>query len=58
MALYILQLLFVPLPLLLSGLIMCFQGWRLDPSLQFGYFLLQAPLVYLGIKDFLLYRNQ
>lgn len=38
---------------LLCGSILVFQGWRLDPILQFGEFLLTLSSVYWVIKDML-----
>ena len=48
---YILQIIFIPIPILISGSILVFQGWRLDPILQFSNFLLFLVLMYLLIKD-------
>lgn len=48
---YILQIIFIPIPILISGSILVFQGWRLDPILQFANFLLFLVLIYLLIKD-------
>jgi Ycf66 protein N-terminus len=48
---YILQIIFIPIPILISGFILVFQGWRLDPILQFGNFLIFLVLMYLLIKD-------
>jgi hypothetical protein len=56
--LYIVQLLFAPLALLLVGAILIFNGWRLDPILQFAFLLLNALVIFLGAKEFSLYRNQ
>jgi hypothetical protein len=56
--LYIVQLVFAPLALLLVGVIMFFNGWRLDPILQFAFLLLNALVIFLGAKEFSLYRNQ
>lgn len=36
---------------LLCGFVLIFQGWRLDPILQFGQFLLTVSFIYLVIKD-------
>lgn len=54
--LYVGQGIIAPTSLLLVGFIHIFQGWRLDPILQFADFLLNLLLVYLGIKDFVLLR--
>ncbi|MHC5599327.1 MAG: Ycf66 family protein [Nostoc sp.] len=51
LALYIIQLIFVPIIMLLSGAILFFQGWRLDPVLQFEQFLSLLLILYLSIKD-------
>ncbi|MEH2370212.1 Ycf66 family protein [Nostoc sp.] len=37
--------------MLLSGVILYYQGWRLDPVLQFEQFLLLLLILYLSIKD-------
>ncbi|MBD1932977.1 hypothetical protein H6F79_14295 [Trichocoleus sp. FACHB-69] len=37
----------------MSGIIFFFQGWRLDPVLQFGQLLLTISSIYLLIKDIL-----
>jgi hypothetical protein len=47
----ILQLLFVPVPLILAGTILLFQAWRLDPVLQLALLLLHSPVVFSLIKD-------
>ncbi|WP_350341317.1 Ycf66 family protein [Anabaena sp. PCC 7938] len=47
----IIQLIFVPLIMLFCGFILLFQGWRLDPILQFVQFLLFILITYLLIKD-------
>lgn len=36
---------------LLEGFILIFQGWRLDPILQFGQILITVSVIYLVIKD-------
>lgn len=46
-AVVILQGLLVPLILLISGLILFFQGWRLDPVLQFQVLLMTVLTAYL-----------
>jgi hypothetical protein len=53
LALYIIQLIFTPIIMLLSGAILFFQGWRLDPILQFEQFLSLLLILYLSIKDIL-----
>jgi hypothetical protein len=55
---YILQFVFVPVSLLIAGVIIFFNGWRLDPLLQFAFFLLNALVIFLGAKEFSLYRNR
>lgn len=54
--LYIIQGIIAPFFLLITGFILIFQGWRLDPLLQFSYFLLQFLVIYLGVKDIILFR--
>jgi hypothetical protein len=61
LALYIIQAIFTPIIMLLCGLILTFQGWRLDPILQFGQLLLFLLNIYLLIKDIVInavYRNR
>jgi len=53
---YIIQAIIAPFILFLTGFILIFQGWRLDPILQFGYFLLNFLVIYLGVKDIILFR--
>ncbi|WP_017314567.1 Ycf66 family protein [Mastigocladopsis repens] len=36
---------------LLCSFILIYQGWRLDPILQFGQILLIVSVIYLNIKD-------
>ena len=48
---YSIQLVVIPAFLLLSGSILIFQGWRLDPILQFQQFILSALVFYLSLKD-------
>jgi len=50
-AFYIIQLIFLPLLLSLSGLILVLQGWRLDPILQFQQLILSVLIFYLSLKD-------
>lgn len=47
----IFQLIFAPFILLLSGLILLFQGWRLDPILLFQEFLMSLLIGYLILLD-------
>ncbi|MEH2192068.1 MAG: Ycf66 family protein [Nostoc sp.] len=61
LALYIIQLIFTPIIMLLIGAILFFQGWRLDPILQFGQFLSLLLILYLSIKDIVInavYRDR
>ncbi|WP_445631545.1 Ycf66 family protein [Nostoc sp. DSM 114167] len=61
LALYIIQLIFTPIIMLLSGVILYYQGWRLDPVLQFEQFLLLLLILYLSIKDIVInavYRDR
>ncbi|MEO1374402.1 MAG: Ycf66 family protein [Cyanobacteria bacterium J06635_10] len=53
-AFYIIQLFVLPAFLLLSGFILLFQGWRLDPVLQFQQFLLFILVIFLILKDILI----
>ncbi len=48
---YSIQLIIIPTFLLLSGLILIFQGWRLDPILQLQQFILFLLIVFLIIKE-------
>lgn len=61
LALYILQIIFVPFFMVLCGVILIFQGWRLDPILQIGQLLSFLMIIYLIIKDIVfnaIYRNR
>jgi len=61
LALYILQIIFVPFFMVLCGFILIFQGWRLDPILQLGQLLSFLMIIYLIIKDLVfnaIYRNR
>ncbi|MEH2111171.1 Ycf66 family protein [Nostoc sp.] len=61
LALYIIQLIFTPIIMLLSGAILYYQGWRLDPVLQLEQFLLLLLILYLSIKDIVInavYRDR
>ena len=45
----------------ICGFILVFQGWRLDPILQFMQILLSILIIYLSIKDIVInavYRNR
>jgi hypothetical protein len=54
---FIMQIFFIPLLLIISGGILFFQGWRLDPVLQFGQFLSFIVIILLLIKDILVSTN-
>jgi len=61
LALYIIQVVFTPIIMLLCGIILFFQGWRLDPILQIEQFLLLLLILYLSIKDIVInavYRDR
>ncbi|BBD67624.1 Ycf66-like protein [Nostoc commune NIES-4072] len=61
LALYIIQVIFTPIIMLMCGVILFFQGWRLDPILQFEQFLLLLLIIYFAIKDIVInavYRNR
>jgi hypothetical protein len=61
LALYIIQVIFIPLSLFLCGFILIFQGWRLDPILLFQQLLSFLIIIFLSIKDILInavYRNR
>lgn len=47
------QAIVAPVLLFVSGLILLFQGWRLDPLLQFAQFLTGVLVVLLTAKDLL-----
>ena len=49
----IIGIILCPLALLLSGLILLFQGWRLDPILGFQQLLLGLVVLFLIVKDFI-----
>ena len=49
----ILELVWCPLALLISGVILLFNGWRLDPILQFQQILLESVVMFLFTKDFI-----
>lgn len=55
-ALFLAQVFIAPGCLLLAGTIHIFQGWRLDPILQFAYLLFNLLVIYLLVKDVLLFR--
>ncbi len=47
----LLQLMLGPLILLLSGVILLLQGWRLDPILLFQNLLMTMLIIYLIVRD-------
>lgn len=51
LVLSIFQAIIVPSLLLVSGIILLFQGWRLDFILQFQQFLLFGLITYFIVKD-------
>lgn len=53
--LYVIQAVIAPILLLSCGFILFLHGWRLDPILLFAYVQLHILLVYLGVKDFILF---
>lgn len=56
--LYIVQAFIFPPVMAFCGLIVLTQGWRLDPILQFQQMLTSLLLIYISIKDILIYRNR
>lgn len=48
---HILQLIFIPLILFLSGIILLFQGWRLDPVLLFQQLMMMIVVSYFIFLD-------
>jgi len=61
LALYLLQIIFIPIFMGVHGFILIFQGWRLDPILQFGETLSFLMIIYLIIKDIVfnsIFRNR
>ncbi|MEH2138983.1 Ycf66 family protein [Nostoc sp.] len=54
LALYIIQVIFTPIIMFMCGMILFFQGWRLDPILQIEQFLLLLLIIYFTIKDILI----
>lgn len=51
---YILQGVLLPVIMLVSGIILMFQGWRLDPVIQFQQLLLLLVIIYLSFKDIII----
>lgn len=56
-ALYLVQSLIAPVLLLLVGFILLLQGWRLDPALLFAFVLMHTLVIYLVIKDLIVYQS-
>ena len=54
----ILQVIFAPLVIFLSGIILIFQGWRLDPILQFQQVIVFMLLNYLIWRDWNTYSRK
>lgn len=54
--LYVLQTIFLPLAILLVGFILLFQGWRIDPILILAVVLLHLSIIYLIIKDIVIFN--
>ncbi len=48
---YLIQLIIVPIIMFSCGLILTFQGWRLDPIFQLTQVLLAGLIIYLSLKD-------
>lgn len=55
-ALYIIQAIIAPVLLILAGGILIFQGWRLDPSLQLAFLLLNLLVLFTFAKEWLIFR--
>lgn len=51
LVLYISQAIILPILLVACGSILLFQGWRLDPILQFQQLLLFILITYFAVKD-------
>lgn len=61
LVIYIIPAIFAPILMFICGVILVFQGWRLDPILQFMQILLSILIIYLSIKDIVInavYRNR
>ncbi|WP_339384523.1 hypothetical protein [Oscillatoria sp. FACHB-1407] len=52
------QAVLAPIVFFPVGLVFIFQGWRLDPILQFSLWWLHFLIIFLGIKDFLVIQNR
>jgi uncharacterized membrane protein len=53
-AIYIIQIVVVPISLVVAGAIFVFQGWRLDPLLLLAIILLHSAIILSALKDFVL----
>lgn len=53
---YAVQAVLATLILLTSGAILIWNGWRLDPILLFAVFLQHLLIIYLGLKDILIFQ--
>jgi hypothetical protein len=53
---YVIQAKIAPFVLLLTGMILLFQGWRLDPILQFAMLLQQLLIIYNVLKDIYIFN--
>ncbi|MBD3883543.1 hypothetical protein IFO70_17385 [Phormidium tenue FACHB-886] len=56
-ALYVIQAIVAPFLLSLAGVILVFNGWRLDPLLQLAFLLVNLLVIYLAFKDWLFFRR-
>ena len=55
--LYVFQLFIAPIILLICGVILLFYGWLLNPPLQLAFFLLHLLIVYLAVKDVIIFNK-
>lgn len=53
--LHSIQAILVILLLIPGGLVLLFQGWRLDPIVGFSQFLITISLVYMLVKDWIIH---
>jgi hypothetical protein len=51
---YVLQGVLAPIFMVLCGIILILEGWRLDPLIQFEQFLLLLLIIYLSFKDIII----
>ncbi len=56
--LYVFQLFIAPIILLICGGIILFYGWTLNPALQLAFFLLHLLVVYLAVKDIIIFDRR